>query len=158
MSNFFYSSAIEKRFPHLRLEENRTYALSYYLQQVIPKGSVIGAVPGPLLSALLPSVAIQQNCKVSCLALAHELARLDLLTNKTPDLVLVEPAFFVEGGALVVPGSVTSFQNLVGIGSVSQFTYDNPAELDFVPLSKVVTEIGVLSPEEFMNELKRFLP
>lgn len=155
--SLFYSPDFEKKYPHLRLAENRTYALSYYLQQVIPKGGVVEAFPGPLLSAILPSVALQKNCKVKCLALAHELARLNLLANSAPDLTIVEPVFFVEGGALVQPGFVSSFQNLVGVGSVSQWTDENPASLDFVPLSKTVTEIGVFSPDEFLNELRLYL-
>ncbi len=156
--SLFYLPGFEKKYPHLRLSENRTYALSYYLQEVIPKGCVIEAFPGPILSAILPSVAMQKNCKVKCSALAHELARLNLLANSNPELTIVEPAFFVEGGALVAPGSVSSLQNLVGVGSVSQWTAENPADLDFVPLAKVVTEIGVFSPEEFVNEIKLFVP
>ena len=142
-----------QKFPQLRLDEQRQYALNYYLESVLPKGGVVEVVaPGAVLQEVLPGAAAAQQCKVlpvhASAEFRHALAECGVLAREgMSDVTLIEPDFFVSGGALVRPEN-NARKNVVGAGSVTRWTRANPKTHDFVPLAKVVTELGVMSVEE----------
>ena len=160
--NLFQTSKSEKLFPHLRLQENRTYAFAYYLDSVLPMNGLVEVIaPKEILSSLLPMLAKEKNCRVKCKntsrELRNELARLGILeSNGTPDLTLTEPDFLVEGGALVLPEHVCE-ASIIGIASLEKWTTKNPSTHDFVPLRKIITEAGILLPNDMKSILSGVL-
>lgn len=150
---------VTDRFPHLSLPENRSYALAYHLESLLPKNGLVEIInPKEILSSLLPAIALQQNCRVKCRGASDEFrrvfAKLNLLAaDGVPDVVLMEPDFLTEGGALVLPQAARAGP-LVGVCSIDKWTKSNPNTHDFVPLTKIVTELGVFSPSSLKEELK----
>ena len=154
--NLFQSEKFGQKFPHLRLPERRSYAFAYHLGTILPKNGIVEVLsPGPILKSLISQVAFQKQCKVLCrdVELKHELAQAGILAQGgTPDVVLIESDFLTEGGVLVLP-QIAQNTSLVGICSVEKWTKSNPSTHDFVPLRKIVTEVGIFSPEDLKREL-----
>ncbi len=141
--------------------QNALYAIQYNLEKILPKGGTACVLfPKNILENILPAAAKEKNCKIILIQgpkiLASNLLKERLLepnTNKEADVYITEPAGFTPGGALVEPNEVKQLQNLpvIGVGSALQWTMRAPAEYDYIVLSKIVTETGIHSPEDFEN-------
>ncbi len=133
-----------------RSTENTEYALSYYLEKVIPRGGVVYVLfPKTILAKLLPPIAEKKNCKVITLYGSHE-ATLYSRKAAEPDIILAEPDGFTYGGALFKPEETKLVKGLplVCIGSSKQWSSIRPATHDLVPVQKIVSENGIHTPEQ----------
>jgi len=158
----FQTEKFEKHFPHLRLCESRIYALNYYLDSIIPTGAVIEVIaPKEVLTTLLPAIAVKKNCKVICKG-ASASARMEfahagvLASQGISDLSLTEPDFLVEDGALIQPTHLIK-ETTIGIASIEKWMKENPGTHDFTKPNKIITELGVLSPENLKITLSQVL-
>ncbi len=137
--------------------QNAEYALSYYLERAIPRGSVIYALfPKTILGRLLPQIAKMKNCTVISFYGTHE-ATLSLLkagkydkSLPEPDIILTEPDGFAFGGALFKPEEtkIVNGLPLICIGSSHQWTPIIPATHDLVHVQKIISEHGIHTPEQ----------
>ncbi len=154
MPSIFSSSLLN---PAPKNPENAEYSLSYYLEKAIPRGSVIYALfPKTILAKLLPPIAKQKHCTVISLYGSHE-ATLNLLKAGTfgkdipePDIILTEPDGFTFGGALFRPEETKLVNGLplICIGSSNQWTPILPATHDLVPVKRIISELGIHTPEQ----------
>lgn len=160
-----FSSDPLKRGAILKHFQNAEYALAYNLEKILPKGGVVWALfPKTILGQLLPWVAARKQCKIISVHGIKE-ATMALLKARaldsdtpTPDLFLTEPDGFTPGGAFFQPNEAKMLEGLelVGIGSAFQQITAFPATHDYVPLSKIITELGIHSPEDFEKEANVF--
>lgn len=154
MPSIFSSPLLHAKY---RSTENTEYALSYYIEKVIPRGGVVYVLfPKTILAKLLPPIAEKKNCKVIPLYGSHE-AALKLIKTGTysrkaaePDIILAEPDGFTYGGALFKPEETKLVKGLplVCVGSSKQWSSIRPATHDLVPVQKIVSENGIHTPEQ----------
>jgi len=137
--------------------ENSEYALSYYLEKIIPQGGVIYALfPKTILAKILPHIAKKKHCIVIAYQGSHE-ATHNLLKAGTfnknipePDLILAEPDGFTYGGALFKPEETQYVEGLpvICVGSSQQWTPVAPATHDLVQVKSIISEHGIHTPEQ----------
>jgi len=155
MRNFFSSSfLIQLLASHpdkstvLQLTQNSPHSISYHLEKEIPTGSVIGLIaPKSILFEVLPTIARRKHCKVALFGAQGEIARAfhDILSPTTEcDIYLCEPELFNPEGAMTHPSELEHIgkHSLIGVGCSLQMTNEKPAHLDFMPLTKIITEKG----------------
>lgn len=146
----------------LRHFENALSAISYHLEKIVPKGGIICAYhPKGILASILPAIAKEKNCKVipvhgskhaiSALLNAKVVAHLPLTEA---DIILTEPDGLSSDGALFKPHEAAELphREVIAVGSALQFTHERPASHDIAPVSKIVTELGIHSPEHLEKE------
>lgn len=155
MQHIFSSNLIKQK-------EYINDSLKYYLDQAIPKGSIICAIyPKKILTELLPQIAKEKHCKIINIYGTKELTRTLLKTNllaaenQKPDLFITEPDALTPGGALVKPNELSSLQDkkLIGITTTQQWTNEKPETHDYIPLHLTITELGIHTPENLDEEL-----
>jgi hypothetical protein len=118
-------------------KQHTKYALAYYLEKLIPKNSVISAIhPKQILKELLPQITKNKNCRIT-----NDPAK--------ADVIIVEPEGLTKDGAFFKPHEARTLQGLelVGIGITSKWSNSTPAEYDFAPLERVITEKGIFKPK-----------
>jgi len=143
---------------HLR---HARYALAHHLSSIIPYGSVVAVYHAKdTLADILPEVAKERNCTVIAIEPGKRAQRAFhdagiLSDTGHADIILTEPAGFTKGGALVAPPETKELEgkNVIGVGSILQWTTESPAHYDFVPLTYIVTEIGAHTPEQLYEEI-----
>jgi hypothetical protein len=145
------------------LNEKIKYALSYYLENILPKGGTACVLyPKKILTEILPEAASAKKCKIICLngppGLISKLTKTGLLQKEMAeaDIYITEPEGFTRGGALVHSTETQALKqhNLVGIGSIYNWTQTTPAAHDTIQLERVITEKGIYTSEHF--ELNAF--
>ncbi|GEM_PF-2383291 len=144
--------------------ENALYALKYHLEKTIPKGGVICAIyPKTILQTILPELAKKKNCKVKLIGGTPEIIKIlkekEILTEtEKADIYLTEPDGFNEEGAYVRPHETDILMNheTIAIGSIYQWADVAPSTHDSVPISKIITETGICSPEQLKESLSLF--
>ena len=129
-------------------------AILYHLENILPRGGTACVLfPKKILSTLLPKAAVSKNCEILLYGSPTKELRNFKVVKEIPkaDVYIIEPDGFTEGGALVRPEETPILAKLdcVGVGSVHQWTEDQPAEYDFVEITKYVTEKGVHSKDNF---------
>jgi len=138
--------------------ENAIYAIEYHLENILPKGGIVCAFfPKSILEHVLPAAAQKKNCKVINVQGTKEaiqaLMKAGVLDNEASmeeaDIYITEPDGFTTGGALVRPEEAKTLKNIqvMGVGSIFQKANTTPATHDYIPLSKMITELGIYSPE-----------
>lgn len=126
-------------------------AFSYYLTKSLPKGAVLGVInPTPTIQRLLPDIAKERNCRISCFnapaSFVSLLAQKKLLTKELPELFIIEPPAYTETGALLNPDDITHITApIFALAPTASKITHKPAELDFQPISKLITEKGTTS-------------
>jgi len=112
------------------------------------------------LANILPEIAKERNCTVIAIEPGKQAQRAfrdaGILSDASnADIILIEPAGFTKGGALVAPSEAKDLEGkkVVGVGSILQWTTELPAHYDFVPLTHIITEIGVHTPEHLHEEI-----
>lgn len=162
MRPFFSSSYIQKllathpdRGHVIHFTQSAPAAIKYYLEREIPNNSTIGLIaPKSILAEVLPEIARRKHCKIALFGAQGEIARAfhDLLSPTTEcDIYLCEPELFNPEGAMTHPTELEHLnklngQEIIGVGCSLQITNDKPAHLDFIPLSRIVTEKGSINP------------
>ncbi len=147
--------------------QNALYAISYHLEQALPKNGVVCALfPKSILAHVLPAVAQKRNCTVISVQGTREvtlaLAKAHVLDTETDihaaDFYLTEPDGLTHGGAYATPAEAHLLKeyNPTAIGSIFQWTTTNPATHDFIPLSTVITELGRHKTEHFPEAISAF--
>ncbi|MEM3154917.1 MAG: hypothetical protein QW165_05155 [Candidatus Woesearchaeota archaeon] len=147
----------------LRHLEKAELAISFHLQKIVPKGSIICAYhPKSILAKILPNIAKEKNCKIIAIHGTKEAMQAFIksgtLTYELPhkaDTFLAEPDGLTADGALFNPKEVCELPHneIIAVGSVLQFTNKRPANYDVANVSKIVTEIGTYTPEHLALEI-----
>ncbi len=163
-----FSSPILENNKHVSAKyyQNTLYALTYHLEKALPQGGIVCALfPKGILQHILPKAAKEKNCTVIIIQSTKEATlafmQAGVLDQKTDpgkaDIYITEPAGFSQNGALVSPQETATIKkyNAIGIGSALQFQEKIPAEYDWLPMSKIITELGIHSIENFEEEFKR---
>jgi len=151
----------------IRHFQKAEYAISYHLERAIPKGGVVCAFfPKSILAQILPKIAKEKNCKVISVNGTRKattaLMAAGVIDNQTKvedaDIYITEPNGFTPGGALATPEEEKVLKNfdVIGVGSYFQATKRLPADHDFIKLTKIISELGIHSPEQFHTELSAF--
>jgi hypothetical protein len=162
MRPFFSSSYIQQllathpdRGHVIHFTQSAPDAIKYYLEKEIPNNSTIGLIaPKTILANVLPEIAKRKHCKIALFGAQGEIARAfhDLLSPTTEcDIYLCEPELFNPEGAMAHPTELEHLnklgnQAIIGVGCSLQITDDKPAHLDFIPLTRIVTEKGSINP------------
>ena len=131
-----FSSPLLQNIP--KKPEQSEYALSYYLEKAIPRGSnILVLFPKKILSKLLPPIAKKKNCTI-------------ITTADKADIILAEPDGFSLGGALFTPEETKQVKGLplVCIGSINQYNSIIPETHDLVPVQKIIIEQGIYTQEQ----------
>lgn len=169
MRPFFSSSYIQQllathpdRGHIIHFTQSAPAAIKYYLEREIPNNSTIGLIsPKTILLEVLPEIAKRKHCKVALFGAQGEIARAfhDMLSPSTEcDVYICEPELFNPEGAMAHPTelehlagriSEQSKTTIIGVGCSLQITDDKPAHLDFIPLTKIVTEKGSINASSF---------
>ncbi len=147
--------------------QNALYAISYHLEQALPKNGVVCALfPKSILAQVLPAAAKKRNCKVISVHGTKEatlaLGKAHVLDTETDicaaDFYLAEPDGLTHGGAYADPAEASMLKehNPTAISSIFQWTTTNPATHDFVPLSTVITELGRHKTEHVSEAINAF--
>ena len=141
----FTSPLLQNKQGLLKHFQNAEYAIGHHLEKILPKGGTVGVLyPKTILKKLLPGAAKNKRCKI-------------VYTGEA-DIWLTEPDGLAEGGGWFRPEELSAVQNIeaVGIGSIYQWVKIPPETHDRAPLQKVITEIGVYTPENLEQELSVF--
>lgn len=165
MRQFFSSSYIQQllaahpdRGHVIHFTQSAPAAIKYYLERGIPNNSTIGLIsPKSILAEVLPDIARRKHCKIALFGAQGEIARAfhDLLSPSTEcDVYICEPELFNPEGAMTHPAELEHLsklegQSIIGVGCSLQITDDKPAHLDFVPLTKIITEKGSINASSF---------
>ncbi len=147
----------------LRHFENALSAISYHLEKVVPKGSIVCAYhPKGILANVLPQIAKSKNCKIISIQGSKEaienFLKAGVLSNYKPseaDVFLAEPDGLSSDGALFLPKEARDLphKEIIAVGSVLQFTKERPATHDIASVHRMVTELGIYSPEHLEKEI-----
>ncbi len=146
---------------------NALYSIAYNLEQAIPKGSTICAFyPKTILQHILPKIAQQKNCKVIVIGGEKEATQALLeagVLNKyscleDADIFLTEPDGLTTNGILARPEETKLLHqyNPMAVASILQWTTTLPATHDQVHAAKIISEIGIHTPENFKEEINVF--
>jgi hypothetical protein len=165
MRPFFSSSYIQQllathpdRGHVIHFTQSAPDAIKYYLEREIPNNSTIGLIaPKSILAEVLPDIARRKHCKIALFGAQGEIARAfhDLLSPTTEcDIYLCEPELFNPEGAMTHPTELEHLNkfinhSIIGVGCSLQITNEKPAHLDFVPLTRIVTEKGSINASSF---------
>jgi len=152
----------------LLVPKKSEYALRFYLSQVIPRGGIVAVLhPKVILARLLPQVAKEKRARVIALGASREavqqFADAGVLIEGSAagaDVFLCEPELLVDGGVLVSAdeSELIGKYPAIAVASVAQLSSRDVAHLEFVPLAKVVSEVGVFPSEFLKEEVSRVLP
>lgn len=142
--------------------ESALESISYHLERVVPRGGIVCVYhPKGILGSILPQIAKEKNSKVITVhGTKHAVAALMkagvLLTGNPAeaDVFLAEPEGLTADGALFKPHEARDLphKEIIAIGSALQFTKERPASHDIAPVYKIVTELGIYSPEHLERE------
>lgn len=170
MRQFFSSSYIQQllathpdRGHVIHFTQSAPDAIKYYLEREIPNNSTIGLIaPKTILAHVLPEIARRKHCKIALFGAQGEIARAfhDLLSPSTEcDVYICEPELFNPEGAMTHPteiehisqqlGEEPGKHTILGVGCSLQITDDKPSHLDFIPLTKIITEKGSINASSF---------
>jgi len=143
--------------------ESALGAISYHLERIVPRGSIICAYhPKGILGSILPVIAKEKNCKVITIhGTKHavtELMKAGVLSTGNPaeaDVFLAEPDGLSADGALFKPHEASDLphKEIIAVASALQFTKERPASHDIAPVYKIVTELGIHSAEHLGKEI-----
>jgi len=147
----------------LRHFENALSAISYHLEKVVPKGGIVCTYhPKGILANVLPSIAKEKNCKIISIHGTKEAVenflKAGVLSNNKPaeaDVFLAEPDGLSSDGALFKPHETPDLphKEIIAVGSAFQFTKERPATHDIASVHRMVTELGIHSPEHLEKEI-----
>jgi len=137
------------------------YAISYYLEQILPKGGIAHVYfPKEILGAILPAIAKEKNCKIVSIGgtkqATQELIKAGVIaeSHEEPDVILVEPDGMTADGILLKPEEAKQLkEDAIAVGSISKWASKCPASHDIVQVSKTITEHGIYSLKDLKQEL-----
>lgn len=154
---------IQHRGRLLRHFEHALSAISYHLEKVVPKGGIVCAYhPKGILANVLPQIAKEKNCEIISIHGTKEAVenflKAGVLSNHKPseaDIFLAEPDGLSSDGALFKPHETLDLphKEIIAVGSALQFTKERPATHDIAAVYRIVTELGVYSPEHLEKEI-----
>jgi len=141
---------------------NDSYALEFYLNQIVPRGGIVQAIyPKSILAKLLPKVAKERNAKIVVAGRNEffpQLMKSGLVLNvpAEPDVYIGEPEAFSEHGVFISPHETEEWvhPSVVAIGRQHQWADEHRARFDIVPVKKVVSELGILPYSIFIEKRK----
>ncbi len=170
MNKTFSSAILKEKIQHnnnsygklVKHFDHAPYAIQHFLHKIVPKGGVICAIHSKsILARTLAKIAKEKNCKIININGTKEatekfLKAGVLAEGLQPDIYLTEPEGFTQGGAIINPDETEHLNNnteLIGVGSALQWTKNTPANYDFIPLTKIVSELGIHKPEHLEQEI-----
>jgi len=125
---------------HITKTQHSMYSLEYYLDKTILKNTKISTnIKTNQLKKIIQKIIENKNCKI---------------TNQA-DINLIELEHITPGGGLITPQKLPE-ANFIGICSITNWTKKNPSDLDFIKLDKIITEIGIYTPENLELEINAF--